>query len=40
MALVMALDLTIDTDFGGNNGRFSDCNRITWFAFFGLFGDG
>lgn len=40
MALVMALDLTIDTDFGGNNGRFCNCNFVTRNVVFGLHVDG
>lgn len=40
MALVMVLDLTIDTDFGGNNGRFFDCNCVTRNVVFGLYVDG
>lgn len=40
MALVMALDLTTDMDFGGNNGRFFDCNWITRNAVSGLFVNG
>ncbi len=40
MALVMVLDLTIDTDFRGNNGRFFDCNCVTRNVVFGLFVNG
>lgn len=40
MALVMVLDLTIDTDFWGNNGRFFDCGYIARNVVFGLFVNG
>lgn len=40
MALVMVLDLTIDTDFWGNDGRFFNCNCVTRNVVFGLFVNG
>lgn len=40
MALVMVLDLTTDTDFGVNNGRFFDCNCVTGNVVFWLHVDG